>query len=318
MHCYITDCQSIRNRDGANRENDFFNGFFQNNAASIGYNSGNASLYYRNCSVFASADGVATGGTGSSGLYTYGGFTDTHVTALETGHVQFGVNANGAGSSDAGYSSENLRIEGCMLDSCTKAGILINEGNDNTAVTITDSYIAVAGTAACVSVNATRGAVAITGCQFLSGPGSAGIGVFGFRSSGISSVNNIFTDIASPIVLKFCSSCASNQDTFNNTRVGCAATGSFWLISSSRCQFRSTIKGRQRISPLALNITINTEGADAGLPSDYNELHLSGIDPRCLSSGENGKLSFEGQSIRSYNPFGAVGAKHNLATGLFD
>ena len=317
VHCYVTDCQAIRNTNGPS-SNDFFNGFFQNNSVNIGYNSGNASVYYRNCSVFASADGIAAAGSGSSGLYTYGGFTDTQVAGLETAHLGVGINANGAGAADPGYSSENLRIEGCLLDSCTTAGILVNEGNDGTAITISGTYVAAAGKGACVSVTSTSGAVAITGCQFISGPGSNGVGIFGFRSSGISSVNNLFTDVSSPIVLKFCNNCGSTDDTFNNVRVGCAPTGSFWLISSSRCHFRSRMKGRPGINPAAVNLTINTEGAGAGVVCDRNEIHLSGIDPECLVRGAENKLQFEGVVVHAAGSFGSGASAHNLASGMLD
>ncbi len=301
VHCYLRYCQALRKYPGTTSVNDFFNGFFQDNSISIGTNSGNASLYYQNCSCFGDP---ALGLAQSSGIYTYGGFTDTFITRFESGVLAFGLNLNGGGSSDKSYSAEDLLIEGCVLDSCRACGIIINAGNRGAAVTIHNCYIAGAGAGNGVTVQETHGAVSITGCQVISGVGSTTVGLLISRSSGVSAQGNIFTDCFSPVVLRQATNCQI-RDTVNNTTLG-ATPGAVWIQSSGRNIIECTVKGQVAINPAG--VVIST------LPAADNADGCSGIDPGCLRGGSANKLLNEGHQITAAGRFGTG----NLAFGIMD
>ena len=301
VHSYLKYCQALRNTDGSTADNDFFNGFFQNNSINIGYNSGNASLYLRSCSTFVSGKLHLTG---SSGIYSYGGFTDTFIKSFECAGLGCGLNMNGAGENDKTYSSEDLLIDSCVLDGCTTSGIIINAGNNVTAVTIHNCYIAIAGPGIGIDVKHTKGPVSMVGCQIISGVGSAGIGISVDHSSGVLSDGNILTDVHSPISYQDATNCRST-DIINNIHLG-ASPAVVTMAGSSRCILRPIVKGATSINAAGVVLL----GADNVL----NEVDCSGVDASCVAGGAANKLICDNRQVRVAGPF----ASNNLASGIMD
>jgi len=300
VHSFLIFCQALRTAVGPSRDNDFFNGFFQLNALDIGYASGNASLYYKNCSAFID-NGLDL--AKSSGIYTYGGFTDTFINAFECAFLEVGLNMNGAGSTAASYSSEDLVIDSCILDTCSIGGIVINAGNDGTAVTIHNCYVEVRGSGVAMDVKQTAGSVSIVGCQIQSAPGDAATGISVRDAGGVVSDANIVTDVRRPIAYDNARDCRCG-DTINNVRDG-APDGALVIARSSRCVFRPIVKGRTGVTRAGVVF--------AGAANTLNEIDCTGIDSTCLQGGAASKLVCDGVQVTAPGPFG----DKNLAVGIF-
>lgn len=195
VHCYLRYCQALRYKAGSARNNDFFYGFFMDNSVTSGFNSGNASLYIQNCSTFSTQ---SIPFSESSGIKSNAGYTDTFITGFECALVEYGLDMAGRSSTADDYQSEDLIVETCVIDSPTKAGIRISLSGPLTAVQICNCYIAPAGPGAAVEVQDCHGSVGISACQVISTPGNDATGLKAVRSSGLSSVNNIFTEIRAP------------------------------------------------------------------------------------------------------------------------
>ncbi len=309
VHCYFNHCQALRNVPGANRSNDFFVGFFQNATDTIGANTGEASMYYSECSVFGRPNGL----TFASGFYAYGGWTDTFIHRLETANMDTAINMN-ADNTAFQFPSEDLIISDCVLDGCTAFGIHLNGGNELTAVTIHNTYVAIVGSdAAALHVVETRGPVSVTGCQFIGG----GFGAKMEFSSGVSLVNNIFTEMKVAILFANSTNCESTADTINNAHTPGSPDGLVQFASSSRCIFRSKIMNTRRstLSLLGVALTIDPR---TGRPCDHNEICGSGIDPTALSGGADKKIEAFGTPVTIVGAFGSRGSVHNLATGILN
>lgn len=309
VQCYLTRCQALRAHAGPNTSNDFFVGFFQNATDNIGANTGEASMYYSECSV----SGRPSGLTFASGFYAYGGWTDTFIHRLETANLDTAINMNADGARFH-YPSEDLLISECVLDSCTAFGIHLNGGNALTAVTIHNTYVSIARPqAAALHVVGTRGPVSVTGCQFI----GAGCGAKVEHSAGVSLVNNIFTETQVALLFSNATNCESAADTINNVDTPGSPGGLVQFVSSNRCIFRSKIMnaGGAKLSPLGVALTVDPE---TGRPCDYNEINGSGIDPAALAGGAIDKIRAFGSRVSEAGRFGSGPSTHNLATGMLD
>jgi len=303
VHAYYRYSESIRNFP-PQTSFDFYNGFLQNNGINVGYASGNASLYYRDCSVFGAVGIGQTFPGGAAGLYTAGGFTDTFVFGLETGILNYGIVANGAGPKNATYSSEDLTIQNCVLDGNANAGIRINAGNDFTAVVISGNYINPDGAATGIEIIETNGSVSINANQLISVGGNSATGLRVERAGGVISKGNIFTNLSRPIVFDHANNC-STEDQVNNVLVA-VAKAAVDYIETSRTSFRGTIKGAPGLFGT---------GVSLDLTSTHNEIDVTGIDVACLVRREaRRKLSLGGVPVVAPGPFGA----DNLSTGIMD
>jgi len=299
VHNYFRYCESIRNTAGTVPDNDFFAGFFMDNSAQTEFSSGNASLYIQNCSVF-STQSVAF--TECSGIRSYQGFTDTFITNFESGMTQYGLNMNGRIDSHPDYETEDLIVADCVIDSPTVAGILIRTGTPDSAIQISNCYIAPSGAGIGISVYDTRGSTSITGCQLIAPPKSATVGLSVRLSSGVSSVNNIYTDIRHPIVIENSDNCRL-MDTISAPQQT-SAVAAVNVIGLNRGFIACIVKGMPKANPIGVNL--------GGASNGYIEVNCTGIDASCIAGGSANKLVCNGARVTSTGLF----SKANLASGI--
>ncbi|MDB5479428.1 MAG: hypothetical protein JWO83_481, partial [Caulobacteraceae bacterium] len=299
VHCYLRHCQALRYAAGAVRANDFFNGFFMDNSAASGFNSGNASLYIQNCSTFSTQ---AVPFSESSGIKSHAGFTDTFITGFECALVGYGLNMNGRGSRGVDYQTEDLIVDNCVLDSPTSVGILITGGSKVTAAQIHNSYIAPAGPGVAIAVRDCGGAVGITGCQIISTPGNTATGLEVTRASGVSAMNNIFTDLQNPVVIREAADCRV-MDTINNVTQK-VAKAAVRVEALDRGWLAPIVTGSEGHSPAGVSL----EGKrNAGV-----EINCTGIRASAIAGGRVNILLADGATVAGPGPF--IGG--NLASGI--
>jgi hypothetical protein len=296
VHCYIRYCQAFRYKAGASSRNDFFYGFFMDNSVTSGFNSGNASLYIQNCSTFSTQ---SIRFSESSGIKSHAGYTDTFITGFECALVEYGLDMVGRSAIDADYQSEDLIIETCVIDSPIKAGIRISLSGPITAVQICNCYIAPSGPGSAIEVQDCHGSISISGCQMISTPGNTASGLRAERSSGISAINNIYTDIRNPLLLEDCAECRIS-DTINNVRQK-TEVAAVQARGVKHSLFAPLVRGALGMHPAGV--------AFVGGTNERNEVNCTGISPDAVAGGS--VVVFEGRSVTSTGAFGA-----NLASGL--
>ena len=299
VHCFLRHCQAFRYTAGKVRANDFFNGFFMDNSPASGFNSGNASLYIQNCGAFSSQ---AVPLSESSGIKSHAGFTDTFITGFECALVGYGLNMNGRGSRDVDYQTEDLIVDTCVLDSPTGVGILISGGSKVTAAQIHNSYIAPAGPGVAIAVRDCGGAVGVTGCQIIATPGNTATGLEVTRASGVSAMNNIFTDIQNPVVIRAATD-VRVVDTINNVTQK-TAVAAVQVEGLDRGYLAPIITGAEGHSPAG--VLLKGKGA-TGV-----EINCTGIRPSAIAGGKANILLADGAAVASPGPF----AGGNLASGI--
>ncbi len=299
VHCYLRYCQAFRYTAGTIKANDFFNGFFMDNSPASGFNSGNASLYIQNCGAFSSQ---AVPVSESSGIKSHAGFTDTFITGFECALVGYGLNMNGRGSADVDYQTEDLIVDTCVLDSPTSVGILISGGSKATAAQIHNSYIAPAGPGVAIAVRDCGGAVGVTGCQIIATPGNTAIGLEVTRASGVSAMNNIYTDIQNPVVIREAADCRM-MDSINNVTQK-TAVAAVQVEGLNRGYLAPIVTGAEGHSPVG--VLLRGKGA-TGV-----EINCTGIRPSAITGGTANLLLADGAPVAGPGPF----AGGNLASGI--
>jgi len=297
VHCYLRYCQAFRYTAGTVKENDFFNGFFMDNSPASGFNSGNASLYIQNCGAFSTQ---AIAFSESSGIKSYAGFTDTFITGFECALVGYGLNMNGRGSRDVDYQTEDLIVDTCVLDSPTRVGILISGGSKATAAQIQNSYIAPAGPGVAIAVRDCGGAVGVTGCQIIATPGNTATGLEVTRASGVSAMNNIFTDIQNPVMIRAAADCRV-MDTINNVTQK-TAVAAVQVEGLDRGYLAPIVTGAEGHNPAGVLLK-----GGAGV-----EVNCTGVRPSAIAGGKANILLADGAPVARAGPF----AGGNLASGI--
>jgi hypothetical protein len=299
VHCYLRYCQAFRFKAGALPANDFFHGFFMDNSPSTGFNSGNASLYIQNCSTFSTQ---AIPFSESNGLKSNAGFTDTFITGFECALVEYGLNLSGRTSAGSDYQSEDLIIDTCVLDSPTRAGIRIERAGQVTAVQIHNSYIAPAGPGVAIEIRDCHGAVGITGCQIIATPDNVATGLHVVDSAGVSAMNNIYTDIHSPVVFERASDCRL-VDTINSPQRS-PAKAAVQATALDTAYLAAIVRGRPGSVPAGVALL--------GAANKRVEVACTGIRPSVLAAGVASVLVCDDTPITKAGPFGAG----NLASGI--
>jgi hypothetical protein len=206
---FITACSGLRYTAGQNSGNDNATGFFMDNSAPLGANSGNASLYFDHCRFFSNvSESGAPSYTYTAGIQSYQGFTDTYIESFESGLSDYGIDLNGVSTTALDFETEDLLIISGSLDSNAVSGIRIRTGSSRTAITIKGLEIAANTNAACVTLGgssgtALNGSVSISDCQFVSGVNNP-TGVTAAYVTGLSLTSNIHTRLVNPVVLSNC------------------------------------------------------------------------------------------------------------------
>lgn len=310
IYCkYVTH---IRKTPGPRPEYDFNHCIFQDNSVNYGFDSGNASIYFENCSSFGYPPSEHSHGREWTGHYTFGGLTDTFICRLETANHDFGLQANGAGEEDATYSAEDFHVIDCVLDACASAAIQINGVNRGTQITIVGCYLCGAGAGDGLRVqNASGGLVTMTACQLISGPGSTGAGIRLVGSpqrpvQGVNTRDNVLTDWLAPEVYDHAANCRSSNQI--NVFKQAPRTAAIHVLGSNA--------GRMVIEPLITS----SIGADVPVGvliepgADHLEVRCTNIDPNALAgaSGRN-KVVYAGTPVTT--PNGAFAA-HSIVQGL--
>lgn len=311
VFCKFNECHAYRNVAGTTSTNDYYCGFLQDNSATIGLNSGNASIYYDYCGAVATSTPAYSGMTVSYGIYTIGGFADTFVFKFESSQMSWGAIFNGT-SGSIQYASENLHVTEGVWDSCAKGGLVISGGvNTNVQAVFSGNYCApVAGNGVATygfSILNTSGAVSLVGNQIISNATSNdAVGIYIYQSSGVVTKGNVITDVAAPIVLSTGNNCHLS-DLINVTAAG-GVTGlaGVVLLSSNRNIVDVTLK-------CSAAGNYYTYGVDMeGALNAYNEIRMSGLDPAALNSTSANKLISNGTQITSTGTF----STNNLAQGI--
>jgi hypothetical protein len=292
VHCYLRLCQAFRFKEGAIKANDFFNGFFMDNSAPTPFNSGNASLYIQNCSTFSTH---AVRFTESSGIKSYRGYTDTFITGFECAGVGYGLNMNGRTSDGADAQTEDLIIDTCVIDSVASAGVSINLGAGATAVQIHNCYVAPVGKGAALLVRDSKGAVGITGCQVIASPDNEATGLKITTSSGVSSMNNIFTNIRNPVVVNGADNLRL-MDTINNLG-RTSAVAAIQIEQLDRGYIAPMLTGHANAHPVGVALLGN---ANRNI-----EVSGTGIRPSCIIAGAVNAVVCDGKPVTMAGPFGA-------------
>jgi hypothetical protein len=299
VHCYLRYCQAFRFVDGLDKANDFFNGYFMDNSAVTPFVSGNASLYIQNCGAFSRTHLTFTE---SNGLKSHAGFADTFIDGFETAQLGHGLNMNGGGPAKTDPGTEDLIIERCVIDSASKVGIEINGGTRLTAVQIHDTYVSPSGGGVAIRVRGSRGAVGVTGCQIIAPPDNTATGIEVSDASGVSSMNNIITDIHNPIVVRDAASCRF-IDTINNV-LRKTALAAIQIDGLRRGYLAPILIGADKANPVG--VLISEAGAAAV------EINATGIDPGCIAGGRRNAILAGGRPVTRPGPFGGG----NLASGI--
>lgn len=209
VETYLQNCTALRYTPGIVNGNDFWTGFFQDNSAPLGANSGNASCYTTQCRAFSNAYVIAgaPGYSYNAGLQTYRGFTDTYVTQLETGNTGYGADFEGRGTG-VDNQTEDLIVRGCVFDGVRFAGIKVAEGGPKTAVVLADNYVGCSNASGPstigIQLSQLHGSLVQHGNQIIASPGNPATGISANTCSGIVSRSNTITDIQDPIIITAC------------------------------------------------------------------------------------------------------------------
>ena len=239
---------------------DRYVGYLFDATAELGLANGNASIYL---DFFSSASANVAD---NAFVHTVGGFTDLYFNRGEcSGHAN-GMRLNGLGPTDTRASAEDCHIHHVIMDGLSGDGLAIAGGGGGAAVTISQCYMANA-TGAGVRVTDSSGAVSITGCQFIGAAAATGLLVE--RAAGVSSVNNIFTDLGVAMAWRNATNCESLADTIQNVGSPGSPDGLVRIVSSSRCIWRGKIKGSPRRSPAGVVLSMDLrDGSSLRAQSD--------------------------------------------------
>jgi len=308
--CVYNSCRALRYTAGTGRGNDFWAGYWQDNSAPTPYNSGNASLYYLQCGAFSNASQAnAPMYSYNVGIGTNQGFTDTYIIGFESSNCAYGIDVKGRSSKALDYHTEDLIITDPVLDGNLRAGIRISLAGANTAVQIKGHYIGCSNatdpTAKGILLDNVRGSVTIMGGQTIATVGNPAAGLYAFQSSGVTSIGNIYTDIAEPIVLDQVLNFRL-QDRINAARV--PFTQAVKISASSR----GTIDCDVGCSDPRLTIGKGVNLAGSG--NSKIKVECTGIDPAHMAGGWADKLVHNGKQITSPGAFGSS----CLALGIMD
>jgi len=305
--CRYTKCRSLRYLDAANPSNDFFAGFFQNNDAPSGFNSGNASLYYDDCGAFSNESAGNTY-TYCAGLQMYQGFTDTFVTKFETVNCGYGIDAAGRSSTALDWHTEDLIIRACVLDGCRFAGIRISTTGPRTAAQIIGGYIgstvATGPSSIGVHIYESHGAVTITSLQAIVANANPATGLLIENSSGVSGFGNQWVDFQDPIRMVNSVWCRLTDRVMQASQT--VATAGVQLTASNRNVINCDVASSNSSITLPCGVSLN------GTANTYNEVNCSGIYGPSMTGGSANKLQNNGTQITATGAFGTG----NLASGV--
>lgn len=203
---YMLNCTALRYTPGTHTGNDFWTGFYHDNSAPLGANSGNASVYMNRCRAFSNeAVSLAPTYSYNAACQFFDGYTDSYIVQLESGNCGYGIDAVGRSSTAIDAQTEDLIIEACVLDSCRNVGVRVTVGGPQTAVQIQNTYIGVTLATSPVSIGIevlnVHGSVNIQGNQIIGVQGNPATGLRVDTSSGVVSRGNIYTDMQDPVII---------------------------------------------------------------------------------------------------------------------
>ena len=291
-NCVTTNCRAYRSINGNGSGWDYFIGFAQDNTPVIsGYASGNASIYHTYNTTVNNATALPGG---EYGLYVFGGFSDTFIHGLEIAGCAVGIQCQGTSATGNTDITEDLKISECVIDDCASSCIVIVNADKIGQVLISDNYLLTAA-GNCLFVVDCNGLTSITGNQMWS-IGSGGVGLNVETSSGVSSVNNIITDMNYGVVFNGVANCRS-MDSINSINET-ATAGVLVENSSSRCVIAPLQKGTSTLGGLGVSLD-STSG--------YCSVDPDGIDPVCLTGGASAnKIVYNGTQITATGTFGTT------------
>ena len=164
----------------------------------------NASLFLTDCSA---RTGNRAGLAGAVGCQLLGAFSDTVLTRFETTELGYGILIDGgAGAPHGRYAQLDLRLDGCVLDRCGRAGIVIRRLGATAMVEIAAPWLAVtAGAEAALHLRDTGGAITVTGGQLVATGGGASTGMLMERTAGVSLTGTKLLDTTRPVMAQWSS-----------------------------------------------------------------------------------------------------------------
>jgi hypothetical protein len=300
---------SIRYLAGTGGGTDIFTGFNIDGNTNVGFAGGNASLYMSYC-IASCVPAISTIGTSIAGIY---GWSDLYIDHFETAGLNIGIYVLGSGntSSTRDFLNEDLIINNCVLDTCLVAGIEFNSISTYGAITVSDCYIAcssaITAFQGCLYFSSSKGAITVTGCQFLTGVSSTGMAVQAVSSSGIMMQGNITNECP-------------------------AAGGAYQLSSVNNCSFQDSIRkysgsggatpGVQIFGTSTQNfLKMDIEGAAGSYTDGYyinstsvtrTEFNCTSVNSAACTSGH--KINNQGTGITAFGVFGTT----NLASGVMN
>jgi len=291
---YQRFCSALREKEGSNRANDPFIGFYVDQvyagSGSSPYNGANASLRLLYCRCFATTEDATPSLTYSAGVYFAGGWVDTDVVGFETGSgIQYGIYGHADGYGGTSYLAENLKINGGNFDPGSIACIWLQDAGSRSAVIISDNYFATTATA--VHLQDFHGTVVITGNQFITSK-LAWTGVSAVNTTQLRSENNIFTGYQ----VAHDHTSLSNftiRDTVNNS-YGASPSPAINLKGCTRGRVDCVINGVAS----AYAIGVNLDGAANALI----EVNCTTLNSAAVVRGK--KLVYNGKPITAAGAFG--------------
>jgi hypothetical protein len=297
VHAIVENAYAFRSIAGTGGT-DIFYGHYVNGSASIGLNSGNASLYLIRCS---SELGITI--SNSVGFYADSPYTDLFVIEPETVAMSNGIQLNGdSNTTTVSVANTDVQIVNPTIDAIKNIGIFINNQNSSGSVEVVGGYYGPASTAsACVLVSNSKGSAVFQGGQMLMTSASSTNGfTLDTANSVVINETQILECGAYPVDMNSATSCKIKPVVKNYFVAPDAVVR---VIShNNRNTFEPTFSGASAISPYGVQFADGTNG--------YNEVRATGINSVAVTASQ--KIVYNGTNITAVGSFGTT----NYASGV--
>ena len=276
-------------------------GYYVNGFASIGLNSGNASIYLNYCNATMGSISI----TGSSGFYLDNNFTDAFLESPESSAFAIGINVQGnANNVTLNAGNTDLQIKHPILDTFTYAGIFATACNKYGSIEVIGGYYGPAsGATACAFISASVGVVHFVGGQMVM---QAAASTNGFS---VNSSNNVTIDRT---IILDCRAVGVDFDTVTNCDFRPIVTNYGYTLATAVVRGLNTCSRNiigAKATGAASSLTLGVQLVGAG--HSYTEVNCSGLDATAIVGGSANKLLINAVQITATGLTGT-----NLASGI--
>lgn len=302
--CTIARCGCVRPNPGTvTGDPDFFTAFVVGGySASFGFIGANASITITDCGCA----GAVNTGAARVGVYLYGYIGDSWIEKFENSQMEHGVYVDGADSGGTTVTSlvahRDVRVNNCVLDNLTDAGITIRNINDGGSIQVNGNYVAIGDAGKGIDIEDSTGEISIINGDLVGADNLASFGLWFINSKRIYCDGVIVSNFYRGLQLDHITTSYLRPVLTRHSNPSSAAEA-VYANDVNRCYIAPIVDGIANSWTLGVNCT-----ASVG----YSEVNLTTVNPGSMvGASATSKLWYNGATVTTAT-FGTT----NLRSGV--